>query len=359
MVSYRKRGDVWQYEISYKDDDGKYKKLRKSGFKLKSDAILAASEIQTLHPKLSKVKSSQQTLVQYFENWISIYKKDIVTNITYIKYTNALNHIRQLFGNIKLNELTKGIYQEKLNIFAQTHSKRTVSGFHKQIRACLLDALDEKIIASDPTRKAIITGRDFHPAQKALNYADWLKLTDSLSTTIPQDMMIYLAAVTGMRYGEVVGLTLNHIDTNNNQLTISRTWDYKYGTGFKKTKNESSVRTINVTPKIIEKLQTYCTHFEIEDADTPIFLVKNKALASSQINNYLTEKLLELKLPRITFHGLRHTHASVLLYKGVSVLSVSKRLGHSNITTTQSTYLHIIKELENQDQEQILSIIDF
>lgn len=358
MVSFRKRGNVWQYEISYKDTDGVYKKLRKSGFKLKSDAILAASQIQANHPKLAKVKDSQQTLVNYFDNWIKIYKKNIVSDITYIKYTNASSHIKTLFGNTKLNELTKSLYQQKINLFAQTHSKRTVSGFHKQISACLLDALDEKIITSDPTRKAIITGRDYVPAQKALDYEQWLKLIEALDTSIPQEMMIYLAAVTGMRYGEVVGLTSSRIDVENNKIIIDRTWDYKYGTGFKKTKNASSVRTIPVTPATITKLEHFRELNSITDTEIPLFLVNNKALASSQINKYLTEKLNELHLPRITFHGLRHTHASVLLYKGVSVLSVSKRLGHSNITTTQSTYLHIIKELEIQDQEQILEIID-
>jgi integrase len=104
-------------------------------------------------------------------------------------------------------------------------------------------------------------------------------------------------------------------------------------------------------------LENYLDNHFIPD-DQPIFLINGKILVSAQINKILTNKLNSLDLPRITFHGLRHTHASILLYKGVSVLSVSKRLGHSNITTTQSTYLHIIKELENQDQEKILKILD-
>ena len=81
-------------------------------------------------------------------------------------------------------------------------------------------------------------------------------------------------------------------------------------------------------------------------------------MVSAEINQVLTNKLYALGLPRVTFHGLRHTHASVLLYQGVSVLSVSKRLGHSSITTTQSTYLHIIKELEAKDTDKILAILE-
>ena len=57
-------------------------------------------------------------------------------------------------------------------------------------------------------------------------------------------------------------------------------------------------------------------------------------------------------------HGLRHTHASILLYQGVNILSVSKRLGHSSLETTMSTYLHIVRELEDQDKEKINAVFD-
>ena len=60
-------------------------------------------------------------------------------------------------------------------------------------------------------------------------------------------------------------------------------------------------------------------------------------------------------VPTITVHGLRHTHASLLLFEGVSVSSVARRLGHSSTLTTQRTYIHIIQELENKDNDKILA----
>ena len=62
----------------------------------------------------------------------------------------------------------------------------------------------------------------------------------------------------------------------------------------------------------------------------------------------------ELKIPIITIHGLRHTHASLLLFAGVSIASVARRLGHASMTTTQKTYLHIIQELENKDVDLVM-----
>ncbi|WP_125573157.1 tyrosine-type recombinase/integrase [Levilactobacillus huananensis] len=358
MVSYRKRGNSWQYEISYKDHNGKYKKLRKSGFLLKSEAILAASKVQTEHPNLTTVQSGSESLVSYYQRWIRVYKQNAVTPITYNKYQNTAKHANELFGDLKLKDLTKLIYQEQLNKFAEDHAKRTVSCFHKQLRACILEALDEKIITTDPTRKAVITGKERLKIAKALNYDDWKTLLLNLDTSQIGEMIVYLAAVTGMRYGEIVGLTPSDIDLKDNLITVNKAWDYKYKTGFMKTKTRSSVRDIAIDQQTVQKLQNFLNlHFL--NSNRPIFMnMAGHILVSAEINKMLTEKLEQLGIPRITFHGLRHTHASILLYKGVSVLSVSRRLGHSNITTTQSTYLHIIKELESQDQEKIISILN-
>lgn len=56
----------------------------------------------------------------------------------------------------------------------------------------------------------------------------------------------------------------------------------------------------------------------------------------------------------ISIHGFCHTHASLLLFAGVSIASVARRLGHASMTTTQKTYLHIIQELENKDVDLVM-----
>ncbi|MFD1392147.1 tyrosine-type recombinase/integrase [Lacticaseibacillus jixianensis] len=357
MVSYRKRGEVWQYEISYKDRDGQYKKLRRSGFRLKSDAELAASKVRTDFVDVRQYRNAELSLADFFERWLKLYKSGSVSDITLRKYTNTLKHIRQIFGDIKLKDLSRSLYQDRINYFAQTHAVRTVSTFHKQIRAALLDALDEHVIIFDPTRKTVITGKSVQPKRKALDYEDWQKLIHNLDSKDQDNLIIYIAAVTGMRYAEILGITPADLDLSSGLLRINKTWDYKYRTGFKKTKNRASIRTIPLDSKTTRILNDYILDHSVAQ-NTPLFLTDGVAPVSARINKVLTEKLNQLGLPRITFHGLRHTHASVLLYQGVSVLSVSKRLGHSNITTTQSTYLHIIKELEEQDNDKIINILN-
>ena len=75
---------------------------------------------------------------------------------------------------------------------------------------------------------------------------------------------------------------------------------------------------------------------------------------NSTINGILERHCHSANIPVITVHGLRHTHASILLFAGVSIASVARRLGHASMTTTQKTYLHIIRELENQDVDIVM-----
>ena len=88
------------------------------------------------------------------------------------------------------------------------------------------------------------------------------------------------------------------------------------------------------------------------DKDEPIF-VKDKVY-NSTVNDILARHCKKTNISVITIHGLRHTHASVLLFAGVSIASVARRLGHASMTTTQKTYLHIIQELENQDVDLVM-----
>ena len=71
-------------------------------------------------------------------------------------------------------------------------------------------------------------------------------------------------------------------------------------------------------------------------------------------NDVLTRHCKECGISSISIHGLRHTHASLLLFAGVSIASVARRLGHASMTTTQKTYLHIIQELENKDVDLVM-----
>ena len=133
-------------------------------------------------------------------------------------------------------------------------------------------------------------------------------------------------------------------------LSISKTWDYKGEGGFLPTKNKSSIRKIQIDWQIVVKFSELTKNLPENE---PIF-AGNKKIYNSTVNDILTRHCRRCGISEISIHGLRHTHASLLLFAGVSIASVARRLGHASMTTTQKTYLHIIQELENKDVDLVM-----
>lgn len=222
----------------------------------------------------------------------------------------------------------------------------------QQRKGAILDAVDEGLIERDPTRKAIIKGKT--PAVKKIKYLNQFELHNLLASLdlkdkVNWDYFILLVAKTGMRFSEALALTPNDFDFAHQTLSINKTWDYKGKSGFQPTKNRSSVRKIQIDWQTVIQFSELIKHLP---EDKPIFV--DGAVYNSTVNNILARHCKECNIPVISIHGLRHTHASLLLFTGVSIASVARRLGHSSMTTTQKTYLHIIQELENKDIDLVM-----
>lgn len=301
------------------------------------------------------------TLAAYFKEWMETFKKPAISPVTYIKYENTHKHILTYFCATNLDQLDRQTYQQALNQFAKTHAKRTTAGFHKQIRAAVLDILEEGTINTDFTRKAIVTGREKKKAKAMFHsYSDWQKLIHYTSShsTDSHAFIVYLSAMTGLRYAEVLGLTVADIHFKNKLISVNKTWDYKYHTGFKTTKNACSVRTVDVDKSTLSVIRQVIRQRHFKGNDRICSDIQGKLPVSATINRYLENLCYQLNIPPISFHGLRHTHASILLFKGVNILSVSRRLGHKDVTTTQSVYLHVIKEMEERETKLIMKIMN-
>jgi integrase len=224
--------------------------------------------------------------------------------------------------------------------------------FHHQLKGAILDAVDEGLIERDPTRKVIIKGKT--PREKKTKYLDQFELQTLLSgLEVPQyiswEWFIILVAKTGMRFSEALALTPNDFDFAHQTVSVCKTWDYKRKGGFLPTKNKSSIRKIQIDWQTVIQFSTLLK--TLPDGK-PIFI--HKKVYNSTVNHLLETYCKRVHVPVITIHGLRHTHASLLLFAGVSIASVARRLGHSSMTTTQKTYLHIIQELENKDIDLVM-----
>ena len=301
---------------------------------------------------MEKSEEGSELFYKYYERCIRIYKEGAIREVTMKKYEITLTWLEKLVPELRLSELNRSAYQQLLNDYAMYHERQTTMDFHHQLKAAVLDAVDEGYIDRDPTRKAIIKGKA--PREKKIKYLNQFELHTllvhlNLTPEINWDWFIFIIAKTGMRFSEALALTPKDFDFPHQSLIVNKTWDYKGKGGFLPTKNKSSVRKIQLDWQTIIKFSELIKGLP---EDKPIFV--KGTVYNSTVNDRLERYCKELEIPIISVHGLRHTHASLLLFAGVSIASVARRLGHASMTTTQKTYIHIIQELENRDIDLVM-----
>lgn len=300
---------------------------------------------------LNKVKQTD-LFCDYYAQWIAVYKQGAIRKVTMDKYLMTQRWIKKLAPTLRLCDITRITYQQILNDYADCHERQTTMDFHHQLKGAVLDAVDEGLIEKDPTRKAIIKGKT--PKEKKIKYLNQFELHKLLSELelgpeISWDWFIMLVAKTGIRFSEGLAITPKDFDFSHQSLSISKTWNYKDGGGFLPTKNQSSVRKVQIDWQTVIQFSELIKGLP---EDEPIFVKQN--VYNSTVNDVLSRHCCSANIPIISVHGLRHTHASLLLFAGVSIASVARRLGHASMTTTQKTYLHIIQELESKDVDLVM-----
>lgn len=304
---------------------------------------------------MREITNWEERFCDYYARWIDVYKKGAVRWVTLKKYQMTHQWLCQLAPDLRTSELDRTRYQQLLNDYAVHHEKQTVMDFHHQLKGAILDAVDEGFIGRDPTRKAIIKGKA--PGVKKNKFLNQFQLQTliaslELKDRVDWDYFILLVAKTGMRFSEALAITPADFDFRQQTLSVSKTWDYKGDGGFLPTKNRSSIRKLQVDWQTVIQFSELIKGLPLHE---PIF-VKGK-IYNSTVNDKLDRLCRQSGVPVISIHGLRHTHASLLLFTGVSIASVARRLGHSSINTTQKTYLHIIQELENQDVDLVMRLL--
>ena len=301
---------------------------------------------------MAKKEISEELFSDYFERWIRVYKEGAIRKVTMNKYLLAHTWLKKLIPELKMCDMDRTVYQRLLNDYAKYHERQTTMDFHHQLKGAILDAVDEGLIPRDPTRKAIIKGKE--PREKKPKYLSQFELHTLLANLdlkgdVNWDWLILLVAKTGMRFSEALAITPKDFDFSHQALSIGKTWDYKGKGGFLPTKNKTSVRKIQIDWQTVVQFSELVKN---KPEDEPLFV--DCKVYNSTVNDVLRRRCKVARIPTISIHGLRHTHASLLLFAGVSIASVARRLGHASINTTQKTYLHIIQELENKDIDLVM-----
>lgn len=251
-------------------------------------------------------------------------------------------------------------------------TNKTVLEYHRLISTILEQADKELLIPYNPARKATPP----KVKQKAANYFqldDVERIRDSLEQEpLKWRVLVHLLLISGARRGEICGLKWDVIDWKNNKIHICNNLLYTPDRGIyeESTKTEESDRFVTLPTETMALLKEYRKWY-LQQArdygdqwhDTGYLFFKEKTgsvgkpMHPDTVNSYLDSFSERYHLPHINPHAFRHTMASILYFNNVDSVSISKRLGHSKVSTTSDIYSHIIKEADSRSAECIADVI--
>lgn len=366
MASIQKVNGKWRYRVSYREGD-KYKTKTKGGFRTKKECEIAAAELEKKLQGGYDISAADQFFPEYMRNWFEVYKKG--------KYSKGHEHnielsvrlVEEHFAGVRMKEITRDMYQRFLNEISANYTTATVRKRHTYIKECLKLAQEEQIITRDPTYKVIVKGKIESKSDelKYLNFEEVKTLVKEIKKNMQpryiSRYVILFGIATGCRFSEIMGLTWDCVDFKNKTVTINKAWDFKDKNDLGTTKTFSSVRTITIdqeTVNMLKELKKWQIEHQLKtglkNKKNLVFInTKMEIVTHNAVNKTLKNLCRKAGVKEVTTHCLRHTHASMLLYNGVNVKYISRRLGHKDIITTLQIYSHIIDEMEQKGSRQV------
>ncbi|PFL47426.1 site-specific integrase [Bacillus cereus] len=240
----------------------------------------------------------------------------------------------------------------------------TIEKIVKIIQNSLEHAIDLELITKNAAAKTKLPKGD----KKKLTV--WNEQEVQLFLKATQDsrysIVFHMALVTGMRQGELLGLRWKDVDLEKGHLTISQTLSHDGKNFLIGGKTKTCLRKILLPASTITKLKKHravalkekpSQGEEYQENDLGMCTPFETPINPANVRRSLNALIQKAAVPKIQFHDLRHTHATLLLAKGVNVKVISERLGHSNIKITLGTYSHVLPTMQEDavnKREEIL-----
>lgn len=368
MAYIKKRGKKWQVQISWYDMHNKRQYKTKSGFLTKRQAQEWANKME-VDKSEEHISNKDPVFAEYFKDWYTTYKIPGKSKTTVVRYDTIYKKLKETFGETKLSKITRHAYQVFITEYGEKHAKDTVYKTNGSIRSCVADAIADGIIHTNFTQRINLTWNSERTRKiDYLSYSELQqlknKLLEGIKPTYISRYMLLTIMYTGMRPGEIAVLTWDDIDFKNQTININKSYNHDVGRVAnyesddidKSTKNANSVRIIKVDQKFLDIL----SQLKQNDHER-IFIGRDGTIPSSNAVNKTLRKMLkkcDIDKPTFHFHSLRHSHVALLLFKGVSLYAISKRLGHANMSTTVKKYAYMLDELKQKSDIQITQILD-
>jgi integrase len=372
----RRRGkESWQITVELGRDPTTGRRLRRThtirGIKREAEQRRAAL-LHTLATG-SYVEPSKQTVGAYLGRWLRDYARTGVAPATFDRYEEIVRlHLNPTLGAVPLTRLRPGHilaalehWRKPAEVGGRALAPRTVLHHYRVLHEALQQAVRWQLLAINPVA-AVSPPRADRPEMRALDRHQAARLLAALNGSEFESMTI-TALYTGARLGELRGLRWQDIDLARGSLSVQQTArTIKGGIAFGVPKTHRSRRSVALPMAVIDSLQAR-RKVQLEDrlragaAWQEGALVFTDALgrpASEHRLRHTFQRALTIAgLPRIRFHDLRHTMATLMLSQGEHPKVVSERLGHVNVNITLDTYSHVLPGLQEAAADRLAAAL--
>lgn len=372
----RKRCKTYSIVISQKDEEGKWgQKWISTGAKTKREAQAALTE--TLH-KINTgayVSPSKLTLSLFLEQWLSGYARVNTSSRTYERYHELVEkHIVPSLGNITLASLKPGHIQTFYGKLLESGRRDGKGGLSAQtvlhIHRLLFQALRFGVRQSIIGRNVAESVAPPQPKYREMPFTDSLGIARLLDAFKGSEyyVPIVTAAYTGLRRSELLALTWQNISLELATLSVNRSI-HKLRSGeyiIKAPKSKRGRRNISLSPSLAlmlghykEKQSSLRKQLDTTLEETALVFshVDGSPIRPDTITRAFRDKAKEVGLSDLTFHGLRHTHAVLMLAANVHPKIVSERLGHSTVSITLDLYSHVLPGLQEAAAKRFEDVV--
>lgn len=371
--------DAWMFKeyLGMNPNTKEPVRVTRRGFKTEKEAKIALARVQIEFEErdwaaeLAEIeKEKKYTFEEIYWNWLEEYQTTVKPSSLLKTERLFHNHLIPAFGDKYIDEITPMMAQEQMN---EWHKEFVRARMMMNYVGSIFDyAMRLQIVSMNPTkliRKPVVIQEV--KEDEDLNFYDKEELKEFLAMAekLPNKRAytyFRLLAFTGMRNGEALALKWSDVDVVNKTLNINKGVSRKAtGLYVHTPKTPSSIRRISIDDKTIQILNDFMKETNSEKDDLIFRNENNKLLTQSKSRKWLIltqDKIDENRkenMKRITIHGFRHTHASLLFEAGASIKDVQVRLGHSDIQTTMDVYTHVSKAAKEQLAEKFNSFIDF
>lgn len=346
---------------------GKRKQKSQSGFKTKKEAQAALAELVNDVEKGNYHEPEKKRFKDFVLEYL---KKTYINRVKPSSYETTSRiietHILPFFGDMEINDIdhfsVHEFYNKKIE---EGLSSYTIQNIHVRIRMLLRIAKKWKVLKEDIA--SMLEPPKLIKKEMNVWTVDQINTFLTFTEHSRYHPVFFLAAYTGMRKGEILGLTWEDVNFAERTISVNKTL-YRLKDKFvlQAPKTTSSYRVIYMDDDIlrvlkkqkvnqnIERLKyggVYKEHNMVFTQETGEFV--NPNAASSMFTRFIEQ----VDLPMIRFHDLRHSHATILLQMKENPKIVSERLGHSTVATTLDIYSHVSKNMKKEVSEQFADMM--